>query len=58
MKEWAEKIKFLSVYRAQSEALMILCFLEEEELHTSVYNRKCKNLNLKKKINRESIKTK
>jgi hypothetical protein len=57
VREWAEEIEFLIIYKeVLSEAPMTLGFLEEEELLTSVYNRRCTNLNLKKKINRKTIK--
>ena len=57
VREWAEEIEFLIIYReVLSEAPMTLGFLEEEELLTSVSNRRCTNLNLKKKINRKTIK--
>ena len=57
VREWAEEIEFLIIYReVLLEAPMTLGFLEEEELLTSVSNRRCTNLNLKKKINRKTIK--
>jgi hypothetical protein len=57
VKEWAEEIKFQIIFREdQSEEPMILDFLEEEGLHTSVYNKKCTSLNQKKKITRKTIK--
>jgi hypothetical protein len=57
VREWAEEIEFLIIYKeVLSEAPMTLGFLEEEELLTSVFNKRCTNLNLKKKINRKTIK--
>ena len=59
VKEFLEENEFLIIYKkALSEELMILDFLEEEELLTSAYNRKCTNLNLKKKIIKKTIKNK
>ena len=59
VKELLEENEFPIIYKkALSEELMTLDFQEEEELLTSAYNRKCTNLNQKKKNIKKTIKNK